>query len=80
MSNKNKSAFPVSEEGARGQVAGLYGGLTKREMFAAMAMHGMLGSDPNDGRMICERESIARMAVRRADELIKELEKTGTDG
>jgi len=44
-------------------------GLTKREYFAAMAMQGMVTLDLED-------ETIARLAVDQADELIKQLNKT----
>lgn len=32
-------AFPVSEEDSRGKVAGVYGGMSKRDLFAAILMH-----------------------------------------
>ncbi len=56
------------------------GGLTKRELFSAMAMHGLVSiaynkdsycKDLSDTAM---DELIAKAAVRRADALIKALE------
>lgn len=73
-------AFPVEcqfgpDEKVRGMQTGTYSGyeigLTKRELFAAMAMQGLL-SDPN------YNETPTRMAascVRAADALIAELSK-----
>jgi len=49
--------------------------LNKRELFAALIMAGFAANDPNKGRMICDYESHEKIAVRRADALIKELEK-----
>jgi hypothetical protein len=49
-------------------------GLTKREYFATMAMQGYLASVPND--TIERPEYAASHAVRYADALINELNKT----
>ena len=50
------------------------GGLTKRELFAAMAMQGELASD--DGAFYLDNESLlASRSVRYADALIAELNK-----
>jgi hypothetical protein len=35
-------AFPVSEEAARGKVAGVYGGMTQRALMATILMHSEL--------------------------------------
>lgn len=45
------------------------GGLTKREMFAMHAMQGLITAHPN-----WTPETIAKSAIRRADELLKQLE------
>ena len=46
-------------------------GITKRELFAAMAMQGLLSNPDNAiGRM-----AVARIAVAQSDLLLKELEK-----
>ena len=58
----------------------LKNGLTKREYFAAMALQGYCANDPNKGRMLCDRESIAKMAVQKADELIKVLKESKHKG
>jgi len=47
-------------------------GLTKRELFAMMAMQGILS---DSGRSARRHDEWAKDAVRLADELIKELEK-----
>ena len=68
--NRNAPAYPCGQD----VTMGLWKpetGLTKREMFAAMAMQGILssGSDAAGG-------TVARWAVEYADELLAELEKT----
>jgi hypothetical protein len=77
MSKANESAFPITGEvpGDMPGIAttGMVGGLTKREYFAGLAMQGMLITDPNEGRMICDREAIHRLAVKQADALLAEL-------
>jgi len=49
-------------------------GLTKRELFAAMAMQGMYASD-QPGYQAGSFESRAESAVKAADALLKELAK-----
>lgn len=76
MTQGNESAFPSAEEWSNGFSSGLnrYPGLTKREMFAAMAMNGMQGSIwPSDSDM----KEIARRAVIAADSLIQALNEKG---
>lgn len=53
-------------------------GLTKRELFAAMAMQGLLSSLPHgyDGR--ADKKVIASMATKCADLLLAELTKDPT--
>jgi hypothetical protein len=63
---KNDPAFPTQEVAGGGD---LYYGLTKRELFAAMAMQGIVFND------IYTTETAARMAVGAADALLKELAK-----
>ena len=53
-------------------------GLTKREYFAGLAMQGIL-ANPNGvmnehGNWMRSPESIARMSIKFADELLKQLE------
>jgi hypothetical protein len=48
------------------------GGLTKRELFAAMALQGML----SDSNLTDTFENFARNSVKSADALIAELQKT----
>jgi hypothetical protein len=77
MSNANEPAFPTSVQ--RGQ-SGEYwtedeGGVTKRELFAAMAMQGML-ADPNIRGDISELPGVvAAESVAFADALLAELAK-----
>jgi hypothetical protein len=63
---KNEPAYPVSDASCC-----QYGGLTKRELFAAMAMQGMRADHSATG----VPEAIARESVRLADALLKELAK-----
>lgn len=65
--NGNKPAFVALE------VEGSGLGLTKRELFAAMAMQGLLANSERDA----EAEGFARDAVRSADALLAELAKDG---
>lgn len=78
MSKANESAFPlpiaVGPQGDVVQPAGRDLGFTKREYFAAMAMQGILASFPAQARM--DHELIAQAALKAADALLAELEKT----
>ena len=67
MADKNgeSCAYPTGHEGYEGDP-----GLTKRELFAAMAMQGMLSNDVTSG---LTEITIAQLAVKQADELIFEL-------
>lgn len=67
--NGNLPAYPLIDN----ENIKLSYGLTKRELFAAMAMQGLLSSFDKDGTwtgLDCEKE-----AVKMADALLKELEK-----
>lgn len=73
--NGMEPAYPVPTTAtANGDIL-QYGspGLTRRELFAAMAMQGALASWPEHGRL--EPEATARCAVSFADALLKELSK-----
>ncbi len=72
ISKLDKPAFPSLD--AQGYL--LESGLTKRELFAAMALQGLLANPATDG----ERDEIAFDAVMYADELISELNKTSGSG
>ena len=74
MGNANESAFPIS----MGPVSdGDYiPGLTKRELFAAMAMQGYLASVGVVGGPVPRDEDIARYSVDTADALLAALEET----
>jgi hypothetical protein len=65
--NGNDLAYPVKH--SYGEEFFITGGLTKRELIAAMEMQGLL-SDPN----VCmDFDAVSAMAVRAADALIKRL-------
>jgi len=49
-------------------------GLTKRELFAAMAMQGICGDKRQIGTVNSYAKEIAETAVKMADELLKQLE------
>lgn len=59
-------AFPVRDCSAYH-----WHGLTKRELFAAMAMQGVISNPESSGSF----ETFAKEAVRYADALLKEMEK-----
>lgn len=65
MNNGNESAYP-NKFGALTEQ-----GLTKREVFAATALQGLLANP----KLAETRNDVIAMAVRAADELIIELEK-----
>jgi hypothetical protein len=70
---KDEPAFPILEHGIGGESFVLTPGLTKRELFAAMAMQGLAR-----GAVIENEDSIknhARRSVRYADALLSELQK-----
>lgn len=74
MSNANKPAFPfIVQDISKCQAHD--GGLTKRELFAAMAMQGMLASE-SDHFNYGHIAKLAEAAVLRADALLAELERT----
>lgn len=56
----NVPAFPIAG----------YGGLTKREFMATMALQGIISTWPSE---IAPTNSFAKIAVAQADSLIKEL-------
>lgn len=67
MTNSEQPAFPLTEfSSANGLL-----GITKREYFAAMAMNGYMASS----EYMSTSEEIARIAIRTADELLRQLEK-----
>lgn len=81
MRNKDKPAFPISEEETDRIETGvdIYFGLTKREYFAAKAMQAMI-SNPNIKRpaagdkLEADIEKFSTIAVEYSDGLIKALE------
>ena len=73
MENGKQSAFPLD-----GEVSNQCGngtsptGLTKREYFAGLAMQGLLA---NQAFHRLDSKQVAELSIRRADELLKQLEK-----
>lgn len=65
MSNGLDSVFPMR---------GVFDGLAKRELFAAIALHGYLSGRSADARG-ATRETVAVGCVAYADALLAELEK-----
>lgn len=66
MAHENDMAFPWGEHGTR------LGGLTKRELFAAMAMQGALAGTPGQHLI---PQNLARESAAHADALLAELAK-----
>lgn len=83
MSARNEPAYPGQPLNPSGTPQCEYQiGLTKRELFAAMAMQALLGrssarpGSPTAEAMRSFAETGARVAIRHADALLAELEKT----
>ncbi len=74
MSDNSGSAFPESYIGTDMPHEGIGGGLTKRELFAAMAMQGLLSNLASIRREGFRDREIEEFAVIRADALIAALE------
>ncbi len=71
--NGNSSAHPLTNDWATF-------GLTKRELFAAMAMQGWLASFADDAEISPKGEiQIAELAVRLSDALLSEMAKEKTE-
>ncbi|MGZ3686652.1 MAG: hypothetical protein ACXWPM_00715 [Bdellovibrionota bacterium] len=79
--NGRREAFPVIEkieqyDSKKDDYVAAWvpmGGLTKRELFAAMAMQGIVTNDHVDG--VGDPERHAKLAVHHADALLAELAK-----
>lgn len=73
MNKANESAFPTQmwDEELK-EATWLDGGLTKRELIAAMAMQALI---PTYVEQVKELENAAGAAVEYADALLKELER-----
>jgi hypothetical protein len=69
---KNADMSVYGEFKRAGDAAMGYGGLTKREHFAGLAMQGLLASGPHD----CDEHGVAHDAVLNADALLAALERT----
>lgn len=67
MRNSSDPAFPVDGIHASDALKHYTSGLTKREYFAALAMQGAITRYSNTG-------DIARIAIKCADELLKQLD------
>lgn len=78
MSDKNKPAFPRSETGSAetGQIDEGAPGMTLREHYAGLAMVGLLAMGP---QVQPGDEEMAKVAFRKADAMIAELQREDTD-
>lgn len=65
MKNQDMAAHQTSET--------LYGGITKREHFAGLAMAGLCNAHTQDGTWAHDARDVARAAVEYADALLREL-------
>lgn len=77
MTNGSNHAFPHIHIPSTGGL-NVEGGLSKRELFAAMAMQGLLGTEEKYHWFYSREEAypgIASYAVMHADALLAELEK-----
>lgn len=89
MKNGNKPAYPCEGTEYDGEFCGMqtsdntgvYGGLTKREMFAMAAMQGLLAKEGWVERISSEAVTehslagnVANASIKIADELLKQLE------
>lgn len=68
--NAEAGAFPWGDT-----IAGICGGLTKRELFAAMALQGLLANLAAVRNLGFKDEELERFARLRADRLLVELAK-----
>ncbi len=74
--NKNRPAYPSEEVDDGDGTVTFNPGLTKRELFAAMAMQGWCAANPNYGGTVEDALKItAKASVAVADALLAELEK-----
>ena len=71
MSLGDSPAFPDGDQ----SLFAARTGMTYRQLVAAMALQGVIGTDSNPGVIPIDRETAARRAVAYADALIAELEK-----
>lgn len=84
MKNADKPVYPsITKDSTEinGQVFSNnvnHSGLTKREYFAGLAMQGMLlnGGMMINGEKSFAPDTISKLAIQQADELLKHLEKT----
>jgi len=70
MENKDRPAYPLNEESSD-RIEYIYSGLTKRELFAAMAMQAICTHEGTRAESIY----VASRAVKLADALLIELNK-----
>lgn len=75
MSKGNEPAFPSFKKEGEWTSLQPVGGLTKRELFAAMAMHGLLSYPWPDLSPVNEETKLPQRALYYADALIAELDK-----
>lgn len=81
MKNADMPAMPVDGEfwidPAKPELGTeTYEGLTKREVFAMAALQGLSGAHNHDGEWSHDSKLVAEVAVKYADALLEELERT----
>ena len=88
MTNPNDIAYPNKSQNRQIGITDFYGGLTKREYFAALAMQGMWANESSIVAMakaainedltqtsVKGTEMLAKLSIAAADALIAELNK-----
>lgn len=75
MMNGNAPAYPHEDKDRHMD----HSGLSKRELFAAMAMNGLLASSPESNGGFSTAAAMANAAIEAADALLAELAKGGSD-
>lgn len=73
MNHANMSAFPFTPTDRSGQIGECEPGLTKRELFAALAMQGLAPAYAQGGDAMASH--VAKLAVENADALLAALAK-----
>lgn len=76
MIKGNEPINPILELNSQGQLEDTSYGLTKREYFAGLAMQGLCSACDEEGVWSHDAKIVAGAAVKYADALLAELERT----
>lgn len=76
MKNADLPAMPIEINGFGQFAPEAHTGLTKREAFAMAALQGLSGAHNHDGEWSHDSKIVAVVAVKYADALLAELERT----